>query len=260
MSWSYTDIEYTEYVRNPLVSTDIEIRFFPILEIIEDSLKSASIQELLRGRFPRYKRVSNKLVSVSEDSAVAVSDEIQHVFSQENGDISLYLGSESLRVSSANHKNKKEAISGIILGYEALLKIFGSLSITRLGVRYVNVIDKVGIEKDLGLNIDSLDWTELIDKSFFKAPNSIVDLFESTFINQIMSSHRNGGNLALRYGLVQSNPQSSISFRFDIDRFIDNIDDNSPLDATIDIFALDIFSLFHTMAGNKLKEWMLKKE
>jgi uncharacterized protein (TIGR04255 family) len=260
MTWRYPNIEYTEYARNPLISTDIEIRFHPVLDIMEDTSKVAALRALLREKFPEYKLIPNRAVSVSTDGSLMVKDENQHIFSKDNGAISLYLGSESLRISSVAHQNKKTALDSLTTGHNALLKIFGTISLKRLGVRYVNVINRSDVEKGLGLDSGSLNWTDVIDSSFFSSPSNIVDLFDSTFMTQMKSNHSNGGELVLRYGLVQSGPSSPVNFRFDIDRFTDDPCDNQPLASTIDLFALDIFSLFHTMMGSKLKEWMSIEE
>lgn len=262
MSWDYPTANYTEYSRNPLVSTDIEVRYHPVLEVIEDISKTAALQEQLREEFPRYKRVSSRVISIPKDGSynVNIVDENQHVFSNENETISLVLGSESLRISSIDHKNKNEAISGIMFGYRALLKVYGSISLRRLGVRYVNVINKSDIAKDLGLENDSLAWPDVVDKSFFNSPNDIADLFDSTFMNQINSNHKNGGGLVLRYGLVESGSSIPITFRFDIDRYIEGELNTKSLEDLIDGFALDIYSLFHSAVGSKLKIWMSQED
>ncbi len=82
----------------------------------------------------------------------------------------------------------------------------------------------------------------------------------STFATQIRSAHDNGGDIVLRYGLVQGREESDIEFKFDVDRCTTDIQTEDSLSKLINGYALDIFSLFHTMVGDKLKEWMLLED
>ncbi|WP_371196096.1 TIGR04255 family protein [Glaciecola sp. SC05] len=258
MTWSFEKIKHTVFNRNPLDSTDVELRFHPIVRVAQRPSDIALFQDKVRDMFPKYRQNNVRGVSFAADKgSMTVQDEIEHVFSDVLNRNSLVLNQNTLRASSQDHQNRNELISQFNKGLVAAQNVFGGINAFRLGVRYVNIINKTEISKDLG--VETLEWEDLISGEFLRMPHEINDKTNTNFMMEIGSNLQNGdGELTLRYGLIQNHPQLPDHFRFDIDRYVqkdDGLSINTTLD-TINEFTDDIYSLFNTVMADKLKQWM----
>lgn len=253
MTWSFNSVDHKTYNRNPIVSTDVEVRFHPIVKIGKIS-EIATFQDKVRQVFPTYKENKVRGVTVGSAGDFSINDETEYVFSDPKRSESIFLSPHSIRINSLNHQNRKELIKNFDLGYKSLLATFGTISPLRLGVRYVNIIDIKKIGNDMG---QELNWKDLIVEEFLKLPGEIADISNTSYKTEVQSNVKGGeGGLSLRYGLTQNQGEAPDHFRFDIDRFVELSDGVEDVSNLIKLFTQDIFSLFHTVAGKKLKEWM----
>ena len=256
MTWSFDSVKYRVFNQNPLVSTDIEIRFHPIFKIRQEA-DIALFQDAVRHLFPQYKQNNIRGVSFDPQGNFGVQDEVEHCFYDITGKNSIILNQNSLRVSSTNHQNRATLLEQFNLGVNSLKSVFGIVSPIRLGVRYVNIIEKEKIISDL--NLEALKWKDLVSDEFLCMPKEIASLPNTKFLTEIRSNLESSeGELVLRYGLVQPIENNPYHFRFDLDRYI-NIKNELELDdicEMIDGFTGDIYSLFGTVIGKELKNWM----
>jgi len=259
VTWSFNDVKYKIYNQNPLVSTDIEIRFHPIFKIRQEA-EIALFQDALRHLFPQYKLNNIRGVSFDPQGNFGVQDEVEHCFYDIQSENSIILNQNSLRISSVNHQNRKELLGHFESGLNALQSVFGVVHPFRLGVRYVNIIDREKISTDLEL--DKLEWSNVVSNEFLTMPNEIADLSNTNFLTEVRSNLKNSdGELMLRYGLVQPGDDKPYHFRFDLDRFINSKNglELNQVSNLINEFIKDIYSLFDTVAGESLKDWMEMK-
>ncbi|MEE8057614.1 MAG: TIGR04255 family protein, partial [Pseudomonadales bacterium] len=150
------------------------------------------------------------------------------------------------------HISRDDIISQFCSGLDELKSVFGNISPLRLGVRYVNIIDKNKISEELGYN---LDWNSLVSEEFIKLPHEIANIANTNYMTEVRSN-LSEGELALRYGLVQNQGTTPDHFRFDLDRYAELSASPDNISETLQAFTQDIYLLFNTVVGDKLKEWM----
>jgi len=256
MTWSFQDVNYRVFNRNPLVSTDIELRFHPIVRIATQKQDIALFQDAVRGQFPLYRQNNVRNVAMEPNGNFRVEDEVEHVFTDLNNADSIVLNQTSLRASSRDHQSRERLIAQFELGAKSLEQVFDGFSGHRLGLRYVNIIDKAKISEE---TTEELNWEDLISAEFLTTPHEIADTANTNFMMELRSNlNDREGELALRYGLTQNQEGMPDHFRFDIDRYLsqpEGIELQAVLDH-LDSFARDIYSLFNTVVGEKLTKWM----
>ncbi|WP_428818810.1 TIGR04255 family protein [Microbulbifer sp. MCCC 1A16149] len=256
MTWQFENVSPKIYGRNPLASTHIELRFHPITRIGRQQADIAMFQDLVRKTFPKFKQNNVRGVSIDPLGNFSVQDEIEYEFSDVKGRNSITLNQQILRVNSSDHKDRHALIEQFSIGMNALTEVFGEVSAFRLGVRYVNNIDKERISSDLN---QQLEWGSLVSGEFLSMPHEIDDLSNTNFLTEIRSNLANGdGEMTLRFGLTQNQQGASDCFRFDLDRYLhseENIE-LTGIEKTIESFTQDIYCLFDKVMAEKLKLWM----
>lgn len=257
MTWRFDQQAHKVYLRNPLDSTNVELRFHPILKVESDAPPS-EFQDKIRSRFPLYQEERIQAVSMVRPGEIAVRDDRQHQFLNTEGNQIVTLGKESVRVSDTEHQRKDTLVENITLVTEALADSYGEVNATRLGVRYINIIDRDQIAKELG--VQNIEWEELVDKNYLNFPHDMLDLSKTNSVAEIRSDVDGAeGMLTLKYGLIQNSSSAPDQFKFDIDRYINLEGDYSDIASYTEKFTLDIFSLFSTVIGEKLADWMEKE-
>ncbi|WP_431687110.1 TIGR04255 family protein [Hahella sp. NBU794] len=254
MTWSIEQEKHVVFQRNPLISTDVELRFYPILKIGEP-IKITEYQDKVRTRFPMYNRSSVRSININPTGQFEIQDETQFMFSDTEDRASFILTQQSLRLSNKNHIDKEKMIDNFLFGLAFLQECFGEIIPNRLGVRYVNVIDREKISKDLSR--PQIGWQDLVSEEFLKIPHDFADMTATNFLTEIRSPvDENKGTLVLRYGLVQDDKSIPDHFRFDLDRFSESPIDLGSIKPILDRYSIDILSVFLKAAGPQLTEWM----
>jgi uncharacterized protein (TIGR04255 family) len=143
-------------------------------------------------------------------------------------------------------------LQDVKVGFDALVAIFGSVSPTRLGLRYVDVIDRDQIAHELGR---STSWDRLLSPRFSAVPGGVADFEETLFACEVASSAAGGGAQTARYGLVKD-VDGRAKFRLDVDRYQEGSFELNAAVSRLNTFADDIFAFFIAAAGPDLLEWM----
>ncbi|MCC5858600.1 MAG: TIGR04255 family protein [Ectothiorhodospiraceae bacterium] len=250
MAWRLTRNELREYPRNPLVAVVGQLRFHPILKIgrgqhIED------FQDRIRHRFPLFSEEEQHSVRILPDG-IESRRERRFQFLTTDKSLKLSLGETSLSLESRDHRSHREFIEDFDLAACALKAVFEPINSTRLGLRYVNVLDRKAIGKDLG---EDVDWSDLVVEDFLRLPPG-VDL-EQTFFSTEITSSLNDGKLTLRYGLPNAKDKET-TYRFDLDRYSESSIAPEGCKTLLRDFAKDIYDVFMNMPGKSLLKWMNK--
>jgi uncharacterized protein (TIGR04255 family) len=248
MSWTVPPQPHKVFQRNPLVAVIVEVRFFPILKLAD---KIADVQDQVRSTFPAFHDVTRQLINLQPAGPIEVRNERLFNFVKPDESSTLSLSTSTLAVESRRHERREHFISDAKVGIDALIKVCGPVVPTRLGLRYVDVIDKDAIEKDLGR---PTTWPQLISQRFLAVPTGLADLDGTLFACEVGSSMPNGGQ-TVRYGLVQDGDKK-VKFRLDVDRYVDDPGDASKLVDLLGAFADDVFAVFIAAMGPDLKAWM----
>lgn len=245
--WKLPDHERIIFARNPLETVVFQLRFHPILKVPS---KVADFQDAIRGRFPRYQEVEMQRVDASPP-AVAVSREAAYLFHSADKKTSVTLARDSLSITEKDHHRRETMIEGIDLAVQALHRLYSPVAATRVGLRYVNIIDRDHVRADLG---HSVEWTDLLHDEFLQFP--LVEVDDNTRFYAEATSPREPGALTLRYGLLAEAAQPS-RFRLDIDRFSEEPGAvGAATVALVTNFARDINAVFRSAANGGLLRWM----
>lgn len=252
MTWTLPSQAHRVFERNPLVAVIVELRFHPILRIPS---KIADYQEQVRATFPAFETSSRQMVNLGP-GPVEVRVENFFTFAKANAASVLTLSTSSLSLESRHHERREQLLEDVKIGVDALLNVFGSVSPTRLGLRYVDVIDRELIAKDLGR---PTSWERLVSGRFASVPGGVADLEGTLFACEVTSPAIDGGAQTARYGLIKD-IDGHAKFRLDVDRYQE---DSFDLDTTVprlNAFADDIFAFFIAAAGPDLLEWMPERK
>jgi uncharacterized protein (TIGR04255 family) len=249
MTWNVAAQTHKVFRRNPLVAVIVELRFFPILKLAD---KVADFQDQIRGTFPAFQDVTRQLVDLEPSRPIGVRNERLFSFAKVDDSSTLSLSTSSLAVESRRHERRQHFINDAAAGINALSKVCEPVVPTRLGLRYVNIIDKEAIEQDLGR---PTSWPQLISNRFLAVPTELADLNETLFACEVGSSMPNGGGQTVRFGLIQD-ADKRVKFRLDIDRYLDRPGEPSNLVGLLGTFSDDVFAVFVAAMGSDLKAWM----
>ncbi len=248
MTWNVPAQTHRVFIRNPLVAVVVEVRFFPILKIPD---KIADFQDQVRARFPAFQEITRQLVSLGPSAPIGVSQERLFNFTKPDGSCTLTLSTSSLTIESRRHEHRKSFIDDVKLGMEALACAFGSIVPSRLGLRYVDVIDLEQVASDLGR---ATAWSKLVSAPFLAVPTGLADLEETLFACEVGSPVSSGGAQTLRFGLVHDGRKKV--YRLDVDRYLDGAIEPERLESLLKGFADDVFAVFVAAMGPDLQAWM----
>lgn len=255
MTWSIPTAEYARFRRNPIQLVVTQLRYHPILKVGE---KVPDFQDLVRGRFPAYS-VQNGQSVVFQGMGQAASVNQQRVFQfdkvpAESG--RLALTTTSLSLESRRHVDRSEFQGDMVHAVGALAGVCGPVSATRLGVRYINVIDREVISAALGVDVP---WAELVTSEFRSVPTGLATPEGTVFSAEIRSAAGNG-QMLIRYGLLPSGPGAQPQFRLDVDSYVEGDGPLADVSNHLPALSDNIYRVFRAAAGPALLQWMERME
>jgi uncharacterized protein (TIGR04255 family) len=254
MGWSIKKIENKNFNRNPIKSSNIELRFYPIFKIAEPSLL-INFQDKVRKRYPKYdhENVVGVVVNHRNPGSIEVKNQGKHKFSDSYGN-ELSISEEFLIISCQSHKTRREIIDSFVFALDTLQEIYGEITPTRLGMRYINIISREDVVRDLN---EDVQWGDLISDKFIGNLSTLIDMDSMNFITEVFAPVDDEGALVLRYGLTTPEDSGSQTFRVDLDRFIDAHFELNSVSGKLELFASDIYSVFFQVVEDKFEQWML---
>ena len=148
------------YGRSPLTQVVSQVRFPPVLKIDNSPV---DFQEQVRQLFPLYQRQMPVLPqNVPAEVAQLLTAQLggsSHVFGDEAGLFQLVLSVDSLALTCTRYQRWEDFSSKLYVALKALFVSYTPAFLTRLGLRYINVIDKDHI------GLKELPWSALINPS-----------------------------------------------------------------------------------------------
>lgn len=247
MPWQLEQKPHRHYARNPLAVVVTQVRFHPILKV---EAKVPDFQDAVRGHFPTFGTQMTKQVNVVIGEGIEVRDERVFLFSTPADDMTISLGVNSIALEAKRYTHHADLLAKVDVALKALEEVYKPIAPTRLGLRYVNAIKKDVIAGKLGR---AVTWPDLVTDGFRKLPNSVT--LDGTLFSSEVTSPMPNGVLTLRYGLLKNAPQGE-HFRFDMDRYLDGSFEMGQTLALLEGFSSDLYSLFNSMVGPALAEWM----
>ena len=255
MTWKLDQRPYRVYRRNPLVAVVAQLRFQPILKIVD---KVPDFQERVRETFPRYAESRQSVAHIQFQPVgtpgVEMRDVRQFEFRTPEGAAArtLTLSDQALALESRSHHEKAQFIEKFGRAVEVLLDLVSTVAPVRLGLRYVNIVDRRRISAELQREVG---WQELVGDGYLRGPAELVDLDDAVFANEIRST-LGQGQMTVRYGLLPAPGAREPAFRLDVDRYVEGSFDAPRTVELLAGFAEDVYAVFYGAAGPALLEWM----
>lgn len=252
MIWQIPNKTYRVYDRNPLDTVIAQVRYEPILRIgAGDGVPS--FQDAVRKSFPAFSQKQIQSLEVTLPNQVQVQQDQVFQFTRKEDACKVELVKDNVSISTRKHASREQLVKDVQTVTSALHNTYAPIVTSRTGVRYVNIVDREIISRDLGRDVS---WDRLVADEYLRIPAEVADLKSTLFMNEI-TSPLESGSLTLRYGFpLPKDGQSEPQFRFDIDRYLDGEVDISEIPEIMRQFTDDIYGLFHTFPGIELVEWM----
>lgn len=251
MAWRLPNHVHRTYARNPLEAVIVQLRFDPILKIGD---RVADFQDGIRGRFPKFEVQETQSFEISPVSGVRTRNEQEYRFRAKDGSGTVFLNTHAVAMETRAHIERDALLSNFEMVLSSLRSVFDPVSPLRLGLRYLNVLDRQQIGADLGRDVG---WEELVAEDFVRIPCDLAGL-EGMAVGSECAGSIDGGRMTLRYGLVPEGTDKE-RFRLDIDRFQEDGVEMDHVKSLLTGYASDIYSVFKTAARSGLIEWMEKE-
>ncbi|OGQ78054.1 MAG: hypothetical protein A2289_21195 [Deltaproteobacteria bacterium RIFOXYA12_FULL_58_15] len=249
MTWNLQSIEHETFKRNTVAAVIAQIRFHPILKVPD---RVAEFQDRVRGTFPGFAEVETREVGFRSPLGLEVREGKEFQFRKQDGSAMVNLGPAAIALENRDHKSHKDFLADMKVATDALLEVFSPIAPTRLGLRYVNSINREAIAADLKRPVE---WSHLLDSKFISVPTELADLEDTLFSSEVRSPAERG-MLTLRLGLLRHGDEEKAQYRLDLDRYVEGGFEMVEIFDLFELFTKDIYSLFRAAAGATLLEWM----
>ena len=227
----------------------VQLRFEPILKI---AANIPDFQDKIRGRFPGFEQVEIQNVMMEVNGSVRLGTEQSSIFRARGEPTAVSLSKDSVSIEYTAYSERSVLASDMRLVVGALREVYDPVAPTRLGLRYVNLVDRATVEEELGRPVS---WSDLFIDQFTKIPSDLADLNDTLFFSEVTSALPRG-KMTLRYGLRPEPPVGDVRFRLDTDRYLDGPFPLDDVEALLTDFSSELFQVFMTAAGASLLEWM----
>lgn len=237
------------FAQNVLAEVLCQLRFPPVLAI--SSSQPAAFQDLIRARYPLYSKDDTGELPVQVRDMVsrfgigAQRDLTRHVFSTADSARSIFLTSDFLTVRETAYRKWESFGPEILAAADALQTTYQPAFLTRIGLRYQDVIDRTKIPAIEHLPWDALIRPELLGLLASEPFRKSVHGVTSQIVLQIEDVP--GAFVQITHGLGNS-PVNSPVYYFDADFFLEGQTELSNVDRILDAF--------HKAAGN-LFRWAI---
>lgn len=189
----FPEVNRVIYTKNPLTRVICQLRFPPILKV--DSEVPAEFQERVRRNFPNYTESRELKVNIPPDLEDKIAPEMiwrmtqesgikNHEFASEDGTWKINLTRTFLALTTSEYERWEQFNEKLKGPLQALIDIYSPAYFTRIGLRYIDVIQR----SVLGLG-DTL-WADLLEPHILGILGSDdvganIKNFESTYEIQL---------------------------------------------------------------------------
>lgn len=226
----FPEIERVIYGKNPLIEVVFQVRFPRFLTI--ETEPPSEFQKLVISDFPIYEQRQIFQFSISSgpvDSRMPSETQGKiHAFLTADREHTIMLGSDSLAVTCARYVRWENFVDRVAKMLGAFQQIYRLPIYTRIGLRYVDVIDRDS------LGLQNRSWTELLRPHIagdFLGPSFNESAFASKHTVATMNLN-DGDQVLLRHGLVTQSETKKLAYLIDSDFYNEeqrNADPNGTL-------------------------------
>lgn len=166
------------YEKNPLVNVICQLRFPPILKI--DSEIPAQFQDFIKEEYPIYEELTEIQSEVPSRLSPQFPESIikqlsktvvnkNHGFTSIDGIWKINLTRTFLSISSSKYITWEDFSDRFKKPFEALVKIYQPPFFTRIGIRFIDIIDRSK------LNLQDASWRDLLQPYFLGLLSSDIE-------------------------------------------------------------------------------------
>jgi uncharacterized protein (TIGR04255 family) len=208
----FPEVPRVIYAKNPLDRVICQLRFPPILKI--DTEIPASFQDRVRRDFPNYAETAEGNIEFPKELQGVIPPEMlrqvfqlsankNYEFCSEDGLWKVNL-TRTFIALTAHRYERWEAFKDKLTGpLEALIDIYAPAYLTRVGLRYVNII------KRSILNLGDVSWNELLHPS-------VIGILGSPEVGQHVQ------NFNSKYEIRLADGESTVRI---VTKFVESVDD-----------------------------------
>jgi uncharacterized protein (TIGR04255 family) len=243
--------EHVIYRNNTLQQVICQMRFPSILRI--DTHIPVQFQESIRDKYPIYRERSEVVVNqIPQELMGLIPSEIKetlssgkkvHEFISLDEAWTITLTRESIALTSTRYTRWNEFKTHFVPAFNALIECYSPVLISRIGLRYQNIIQRSK------LGIDTTDWAELL-QPYIAGPltdKSLAHLIRGAFQTFEVSLGDEVGAVRIQHGLVDL-PEGERCYLIDSDLFTEE-----HMEASHALAALDKFN----KEGTRLFNWII---
>ncbi len=153
--------ERTVYNKNPLIEVICQLRFPPILRI--DNEIPTLFQDTIRSKYPAY-HLQTAVVQEAEIGSKELNNPWirqtttkEHKFSSEDNNWHVVIARTFIAFSTQEYVRWEDFIERLGFVFDVFNEIYQPSYFSRVGLRYIDVIDRAK------LNLDKVEWSELLE-------------------------------------------------------------------------------------------------
>lgn len=212
---AFPDSDRVIYTKNPLTEVVCQLNYPAILRI--DSEPPYKFQEAVAKIFPNYSEAQTATFQLQfppmEKPHNLFRGKNAYKFISEDGKWTTTLTRDSLSLSSTAYRSWSEFQSLFDTPLDAFFNEYKPLPMTRLGLRYINVIDR----KALGL--EAMNWGELLSKHIAgELGDPEIGKMVVTCANQLTLKMEDGQTqIVLNHGLINGVNNDNTLYLIDSD-------------------------------------------
>lgn len=209
----FEELDRVVFDANPLAEVVCQLRFPQLLEL--EQFLPVDFQKLIRRRFQNFDKRRNISIGIGDDApSGSVTQSFVYDFSDHDQIFKLSLASTFLAISTNRYERWEKFIGELIPVLQALVDVYEIPYFQRIGLRYVNIIDR----NELGL--EAVPWTDLL-KARLLGPlqDGAVPEEDLVELRTFFRIKLQRGNATVRAGLVERAGRDQHAFVIDSDFF-----------------------------------------
>jgi uncharacterized protein (TIGR04255 family) len=252
------DVPHTLYQKNLLDQVICQLRFPPILKI--DMQAPFEFQDIIRQSYPLYATAKEGQPDLSPETmvqlppgmrAISAVDKMNYRFFSEDQLWTVNLASQFIALTTRAYQSWQPYRDRIDLPLRALTEIYRPSFLSRVGLRYINVIRRSS------LGLVGVPWSELIQPQIagiLASSDVAVEAVQKELCNHELRLGSGQTLLRLVHGLGSDNQTGEQVYMLDFDFFSDDRLEFADVLIKLDEFNHHARRFFHWCVTEKLLE------
>ena len=242
------------YQKSPLIEVIFQLRFPTILSI--NANQPIEFQDKIREKYPFYQEDNeqhNEIVIDQNGNPVQTktSNLKNYVFISADQSYKINLTSSFLSISTLKYTQWEDLKKHIGFAIPIFEKVYKPLFYTRVGLRYVDVIDRKK------LCLEQVSWNELIEPHVLGVMTPDVETgIKSYRADAEYQNLENKASTKVHFELVHVNNQKELSLLIDCDYFTQEITQTEGVNTVADMLHMNSSTFISSAITERLSEAM----